>query len=74
MAVLDEMVVVAPDKTTAEVTIDDVKAAIARQLWAWYYARGNDVIVRRKVLLWTVVIRISDLYPVFVTLFGEPDR
>ena len=61
MAVLDEMVVVAPDATTAEVTIDDVKSAIARQFWGWYYARGNDVVlVRRRLLVWSVVIRVSE--------------
>jgi hypothetical protein len=74
MAVLDEMVVVAPNATTADITIDDVKAAIARQFWAYYYARQNDVLIRRKIVFWQVAIYLRDLYPLFVTLFGDPDR
>ena len=73
MAVLDEMVIVAPDTTTAEVTIDDIKRAIARQFWGWYYTHQNDVIVSRKVLFWKATIYVRDLYPLFVHLFGDPD-
>jgi hypothetical protein len=73
MAVLDEMVVVAPNATTADITIDDVKAAIARQLWGWFYAHANDVLISQRVLLWKVNIRVRDLEILFVTLLGKPD-
>jgi hypothetical protein len=73
MAVLDEMVVVAPDVTTTNITIDDIKAAIARQFWAYFYAHQNDKLISRKVVFWSVTIYLRDLYPLFVHLFGNPD-
>ncbi len=72
MAVLDEMIVTAPDRTTADLTIDDIKQSIARQFWGWYAENSEDVLVRRKVFLWSVSIRVRDLRPLFVTLFGDP--
>lgn len=72
MAMLDEAIVSVP-VGAADISIDDVKSAIARQAWGWYYANSGLVVLKRKIVFWTVTIRISDLYPVFVMLFGEPD-
>lgn len=73
MAVIDDVVVVAPDQTTTDVTVDDVKGAIARQFWGWFYAHQDDVIISRKVVFWKVTIHVRDLLPLFEMLFGNPD-
>ena len=71
MAVLNDMTVVAPEALPE--TIGAIKREIARQFWLYYYARQDDVLIRRKVLFWSVAIYLRDLYPLFVTLFGSPD-
>lgn len=73
MAVLQDMIVVAPDTTTADITIDDIKGSIARQFWAWYYLNQEHVIIKRRILWVGVTVRVRDLYPVFEMLFGHPD-
>lgn len=73
MAMLDEAIISVP-MGAQDISIDDIKAAIARQAWGWFYTHQEDVVFDRKVLFWTVKVRIRDLYPVFVRLFGDPDE
>lgn len=41
--------------------------------WGWYRRHLDDMIVKRKVLIFSITIRVRDLYPLFVQLFGpEP--
>ena len=41
--------------------------------WGWYHDHANDMIVKRKILVFSVTIRVRDLHPLFVQLFGpEP--
>lgn len=68
MAMLDEAIVSVP-MGAEDIGIDDVKSAIARQAWGWYAQHKDDVV--KKIWFWT--IRIRDLYPLFVRLFGEPN-
>jgi hypothetical protein len=70
MPMIDDAVVPA----TETATVDDVKSAIARHAWLWFYSHANDVLIRRKIVFWQVAIYLRDLYPLFVTLFGDPDR
>jgi hypothetical protein len=72
MAVLDEMVVAVPDETISDVTVDQIKLSIARQLWGWYEKHKDDVLVKRKLLWISVSIHVRDLRGLFVHLLGEP--
>jgi hypothetical protein len=41
--------------------------------WQWYHDHADDMIIKRKILFLRVTIRVRDLYPLFVQLFGpEP--
>lgn len=41
--------------------------------WRWYHRHSNDMILKRKVLIFSVTIRVRDLNVLFVQLFGpEP--
>lgn len=73
MAMLDEAMVSVP-MGAQDISIDDIKAAIARQAWGWYYANQDDVIFSRRILgFWPVTIRVRDLHPLFIRLFGDPE-
>jgi hypothetical protein len=71
MAMLDEAMVNVPNVAPADLSIDAIREAIAAQAWGWWYVHQDDVIVSRKVLFWTVSIRVRDLHGLFVRLFGE---
>lgn len=52
---------------------EQIRARLAREFWFYYRTRADEVIVRRRIALWTVVVRVRDLREVFVALFGpEP--
>lgn len=38
--------------------------------WGWYLRHTDDVIVKRKILFFSVTIRVRDLHALFVQLFG----
>lgn len=41
--------------------------------WGWYLRHQDDIIIRRKILFLAIKIRVRDLHPLFVQLFGpEP--
>lgn len=72
MAMIDEAVVSVPGAAPEDgVTVDDIKEAISRQAWGWYYVHQAEEIISRKVLFWRVTIYVRDLRPLFVKLFGE---
>jgi hypothetical protein len=73
MAVLDDIVIVAPELSPAEMTADDIKDSIKRQMWAYLYAHQDVILLSRKVLFWNVNLRVRDLFPFFERLFGEPE-
>ena len=76
MAMIDEAIVAVPLEPS-DISVDSIRAAIARQAWAWYYAHPDTVIFqfRPKKLLGLVsfTIRVRDCYVLFVMLFGDPD-
>lgn len=47
------------------------RAALAAVFWEWYRAHSDDVIVKRKIVVFSVTIRVKDLRGLFVMLFGE---
>ena len=46
-------------------------AALNMIFWEWYHHHADDTIIRRKILVFSVTIRVHDLRPLFVMLFGE---
>lgn len=46
-------------------------AALNMVFWEWYHNHADTVLFKRKVLLFSVTIRVRDLRPLFVMLFGE---
>ena len=43
--------------------------------WDWYFRHANDMILKRKILIFSVTIRVRDLHVLFVQLFGpEPEN
>ena len=49
-----------------------VRRELARYFWRFYIARKKDVLLRRKVLIFSVTITWRDARPLFVALFGDP--
>lgn len=51
-------------------------AAILRVLalffWRWFQNNREDTLVKRRILIFSVTIKVKDLRPLFVSLFGEP--
>ena len=49
------------------------KELLAKEIWAWYAAHYNDVIY--VIRFWVIrhSIRVSDIRPIFVKLFGDPE-
>jgi hypothetical protein len=39
--------------------------------WRWYFSHRRDVLIKRKILVFSVTIRVEDLRHLFVSLFGE---
>jgi hypothetical protein len=39
--------------------------------WTWYKKHLDDVVLKRKILILTLNIRVRDIRPLFVMLFGE---
>lgn len=39
--------------------------------WEWYHNHRDTVLLKRKVFLFSVTIRVRDLYELFVQLFGD---
>lgn len=43
--------------------------------WGWFLRHSDDVIIKRKILFFSVTIRVRDLHALFVQLFGpEPSN
>lgn len=51
---------------------DIAKQIISKEFWEWYEQNKGKVVLRKKIFMFSVSITLEDLYPVFVTVFGEP--
>lgn len=68
MAVIHDITI----QPTALATDSAIRAAIAAEFWRWYAAHEETEITR---INWWVIhktVRVKDVRPVFVLLFGEP--
>ena len=46
---------------------------LAPFFWKWYHKHANDMILKRKIVIFSVTIRVRDLRVLFEQLFGpEP--
>ena len=44
-------------------------------VWEWFAEHKRDVLVRRKIFgVFSVVITVEDMRPLFVRLFGQPQE
>lgn len=68
MAQLDEW---QPDSFLPPAAVDAVREDLRGFFWRWYEEHRDDVLVRRRVLFWTLVIRVRDLEFLFEMLFGS---
>lgn len=48
------------------------KLALALVFWEWYEAHKDDTIIKRKVIIFSLTIKVKDLRELFVMLFGNP--
>jgi hypothetical protein len=51
--------------------VDYVVDRLQRAFWVWFVANQRDVLLKRKIMFWTVQLTVRDLRPVFVKIFGE---
>jgi hypothetical protein len=47
------------------------RAALSAVFWEWYRNHSDDVIIKRKIVLFSVTIRVRDLRALFEVLFGQ---
>jgi hypothetical protein len=61
-----------PPRSIEAVDELDVSAidAVRRFVWQWFSAHRNDVILSRKIVFFSVTVRVHHLESVFVRLFG----
>lgn len=45
---------------------------VRRTLWRWFFNHQNDVVIRRKIILFSVTIYVHTLRPLFEQLLGAP--
>jgi len=43
-----------------------------RAFWTWYVAHEHDVMLRKRLLVFTVAVQVRDLRVVFERVFGAP--
>jgi hypothetical protein len=60
------------NKLPAGVDISLILSVLGQFFWKWYYNNRGDTIVKRKILIFNVTIKVKDLKPLFVSLFGTP--
>ena len=50
-----------------------IKDAIAQEFWIWYKLHKDDrIFALKKLLFFSLTVRVHHLEPVFVLLFGSP--
>lgn len=73
-AVVDTALVGLPPTFGRDV-VGAVRNEIARAAWTFFAENADEVVIARRVLFVKVEVRVRDLRPVFVRLFGaEPQR
>ncbi len=49
---------------------DGVLSIIAAFVWNWYKSHKDDVILKRKILVFNVTFKVKDMHFVLAELFG----
>lgn len=68
MAVIQELDLVEIQNPAVRAGIRDI---MAREFWAWYYQNQDRTVTTVKVWFLSKKVRVRDLRPIFVLLFGE---
>jgi hypothetical protein len=55
----------------ADVGVFPVPDNIRQAFWRWYDAHSEDVILKKRILFWTVELRVKHLRFLFERLFGQ---
>lgn len=70
MALIDQ--VQAQGSTEHLAAVNDVREALRAVFWGWYYDHSEDVILSKRIVVFNVKIRVSDIRFLFVQFFGNP--
>lgn len=75
MAVLDDAVnspslQLAISRPGADI-VGAVRKHISLEFWVWYHQNSDDIVVKRRIVMWSVVVRVRDLLPLFERIFGR---
>lgn len=68
MAVLDTAIdgAVLPPSMT-----ERLREQLAQQAWIWFWEHHNRVVIRRRILFFSLEVRLADFRWAMVELFGE---
>jgi len=53
------------------IDLHKIRAILAVFFWQWYIDHQRDVLVKRKLVFFSVTLKVRDLFPLFVLLFGN---
>jgi hypothetical protein len=48
-----------------------VTGGLRDAFWRWYDEHAEDVILKKRFLVWTIEVRVKHLRPLFEKLFGQ---
>lgn len=51
--------------------IAKLRAVFAVFFWQWWIDHQRDTIIKRKILFFSLTLKVRDLFPIFVALFGQ---
>lgn len=66
-SLMDDWALEISPRNRGAVVLDRLK----EEFWRWYAVHENDVILKKKILLFTVGIHARDLRPLFEVIFGK---
>lgn len=50
---------------------EDIRKEVAAFFWTWYQQHKDDTILKKRIFgLFTVDLKVKDIRPIFVQLFG----
>lgn len=59
-------------QTQTNVDIKLLLPFVGAAFWGWLVPRWDDVILKKRIVFFSVTLRVRDCYGVFVKLFGPP--
>lgn len=53
------------------IDVSKLRAVLGVYFWQWFIDHQRDTIIKRKFLFFSVTLKVRDLFPIFVALFGN---